>query len=104
MPPVTATLRSSDEITGQLEAHLRKEQERIRAEIHNYPPPIPACDAQFNYLLEQRARIAQELRAAQNLAEAATDSVISPAALRQAIADSEILQAAVKKRLLRELA
>lgn len=29
--------------------------------IRNYPPPIPACDAQFNYLLEKRDRLTVEL-------------------------------------------
>jgi chorismate mutase len=41
--------------------HLASERHRIYEEIQNYPTPIPACDAQFNYLLEERARIAQEL-------------------------------------------
>lgn len=30
-------------------------------EIHDYPPPIPACDADFNSMLEERARISDEL-------------------------------------------
>lgn len=41
--------------------HLENERRRIYEEIKHYPTPIPACDAQFNYLLEERARIAQEL-------------------------------------------
>ncbi|MDQ2975065.1 MAG: hypothetical protein M3R69_06610 [Acidobacteriota bacterium] len=41
--------------------YLESERHRIYEEIRNYPPPIPACDAQFNYLLEERARITQEL-------------------------------------------
>ena len=40
---------------------LEAEQRRINEEIKLYPHPIPACDAQFNYLLEERTRIAQEL-------------------------------------------
>lgn len=35
--------------------------------IRNYPPPIPACDAQFNYLLEKRDRITVELHRLQRL-------------------------------------
>ena len=42
-------------------AHLEQLKVRIADEINNYPPPIPACDAQFNYLLEQRGMIAEEL-------------------------------------------
>lgn len=41
--------------------HLESERHRIYEEIKNYPTPIPACDAQFNYLLEERRRIPQEL-------------------------------------------
>lgn len=41
--------------------HLENERQRIYEEIKHYPTPIPACDVQFNYLLEERARIAQEL-------------------------------------------
>jgi len=29
----------------------------VDREIAAYPTPIPACDAQFNYLLEQRAKL-----------------------------------------------
>lgn len=41
--------------------HLENERHRVNEEIRNYPPPIPACDAQFNYLLEEQVMIAQEL-------------------------------------------
>src|SRR5689334_17723311 len=40
---------------------LEKEKARVYAEIRCYPPPIPACDVQFNYLLEERAKLSQEL-------------------------------------------
>jgi len=45
-------------IRGHLEDLKRPIDEAIRA----YPPPIPACDAQYNYLLEERDRIGGELR------------------------------------------
>ena len=41
---------------------LQKERIRINTEIGNYPPPIPACDVQFNYLLKQRSDIARALK------------------------------------------
>jgi hypothetical protein len=47
---------------GERKADLESERHRINDEIKNYPTPIPACDAQFNFLLEERARIARELR------------------------------------------
>jgi hypothetical protein len=45
----------------RIRTHLENEKARIHEEIRNYPRPIPACDQQFNYLLEERARISQEL-------------------------------------------
>ena len=45
----------------RIREHLENERHRVIEEIKKYPTPIAACDAQFNYLLEERARIAQEL-------------------------------------------
>lgn len=42
-------------------SQLIAEKARIEEEIRNYPAPIPACDAQFNYLLERRAEIESAL-------------------------------------------
>jgi hypothetical protein len=36
-------------------------QADVRRQIQSYPPPIPACDAQFNHLLELRRRLPAEL-------------------------------------------
>jgi hypothetical protein len=40
---------------------LQAQKQRTDEEIRSYPRPIAACDLQFNYLLEERARIAREL-------------------------------------------
>jgi hypothetical protein len=45
----------------RIKQQLEKERHRIYDEIRNYPAPIPACDAQFNHLLQERRRISQEL-------------------------------------------
>jgi hypothetical protein len=42
-------------------AALEVERDRVREAIASYPPPIPACDEQFNHLLEERDRISREL-------------------------------------------
>jgi hypothetical protein len=34
---------------------------RLQRAITSYPTPIPACDADFNHLLEQRALVCDEL-------------------------------------------
>ena len=46
---------------SEIRSLLEQQRFRIQEEIANYPPPITACDAQFNHLLEQRSRIAREL-------------------------------------------
>ncbi len=41
-----------------LRARLVQLQEAVAAEIRAYPAPIPACDAQYDHLLERRAALA----------------------------------------------
>jgi hypothetical protein len=45
----------------RIKAYLINKKDQIYEEIKNYPRPIPACDQQFNYLLEERTRISQDL-------------------------------------------
>ena len=45
----------------RMREHLESLRSRINDQIAAYPAPIPACDAQFNHLLEERGRIAEEL-------------------------------------------
>jgi hypothetical protein len=40
---------------------LEDRRHQLHEEIRSYPRPIPACDQQFNYLLEERAQTAEEL-------------------------------------------
>ncbi len=41
--------------------HLEGVSASVAADIRGYPTPIPACDAQFNHLLEQRRALSREL-------------------------------------------
>jgi len=41
--------------------HLESEKSRVQEKIRNYPAPIPACDAQFNFLLEERENLSAEV-------------------------------------------
>jgi hypothetical protein len=58
--PAEASARAEAVPWAELEDHLEGVRSAILAEIRNYPPPIAACDQQFNDLLEQRDRIADE--------------------------------------------
>ena len=56
-------------IWQDLRAHLDHRKHQLNEEIRSYPTPIPHCDAQFNYLYEQRTRLVQELQRVDALAE-----------------------------------
>jgi hypothetical protein len=45
----------------ELKARLQSLKAPIDRDIRNYPGPIAGCDAQFNYLLEERAKLSREL-------------------------------------------
>ena len=53
-----ATLRS---LWKDIKCDLLRGKHLIDEEIRSYPTPIPRCDAQFNHLYEQQARLAREL-------------------------------------------
>ena len=68
-------LASLQSMWNEIGNHLEGARRRVQDEITHYPSPIPACDADFNHLLEQRARIGEELNrmraaAANNLSSA----------------------------------
>ena len=44
-----------------LQFRLTRLREAVAAEIRAYPAPIPACDAQYNHLLERRTALAAAL-------------------------------------------
>jgi hypothetical protein len=45
---------------NQIRTQLENEKDRIYQALANYPPPIAACDQQFNYLLEEQTQISRE--------------------------------------------
>jgi len=56
--PDSAKLESMRE---EIRLHLEDLRRALAAEILSYPTPIPRCDAQFNHLYEQQARLARDL-------------------------------------------
>src|SRR5439155_12510185 len=62
--PKTETVRDSaklESMRNEIRFHLEDLRRSLAEEIRNYPTPIPRCDAQFNHLYEQQARLAREL-------------------------------------------
>ena len=57
---------------NKIRTQLENQKAYIYQEIGHYPPPIAACDQQFNYLLEEQKRILGELA---RLKEAENDSL-----------------------------
>ena len=70
---------------------LRALKAPIDREIRNYPTPIAGCDAHFNYLLEERAKLARELVTAEQHASAVTAGEGSAADLKDFVRQSEYL-------------
>ena len=69
MPSVTSrtkteTARDSAKLASmstEIKLHLEDRRRALAAEIRSYPTPIPRCDAQFNHLYEQQARLVRDL-------------------------------------------
>jgi hypothetical protein len=57
--PTEVTILES--LWKSIKDRLENDRHRVNEETRNYPTPIPACDAQFNHLLEEQAKITQEL-------------------------------------------
>jgi hypothetical protein len=92
-----------DAMWAELKDHLESARRAILEEIRHYPPPIAACDQQFNHLLEQRDRISGELGRLAAAREASARQQAEVDALDDFIAASPCLDAALKARLIAEL-
>ncbi len=81
--------------------HQRLENEmlRVRDEIRNYPAPIPACDAQFNYLLEERETLSSELARVQEFMNKDTDSEDARSSIDAFLNFSTYLSDATKREI-----
>ena len=60
-PAIHSAADSLSAVCGEIRDLVERKRLRIAAEISNYPMPIPACDAHFNHLLEERARVGEAL-------------------------------------------
>ena len=48
-------------VRAAIRDHLNRVKAPINRAIRDTPPPIPACDARFNHLLEKRSAIVRDL-------------------------------------------
>ena len=70
--PVATAVSTGDRVAPKatwqvLYRQLQRRRDEIIHEIRTYPPPIPACDVQFNYLLEQRTNVLREIKALERI-------------------------------------
>ena len=59
--------RRLSNLLEELAREIQRALMALNREIGAYPPPIPACDAQFNFLLDKRRRLSRENREIQRL-------------------------------------
>ena len=78
---------------AQLRAQLTRERDRVLAELRAYPPAVPACDAQFNYLLEQRDGLGRELGRLDAILDADADAQLKARRLADFLRNSAFLNA-----------
>src|SRR5450755_152784 len=82
-PPAIAVTRrrapAFEALRLELRDYLADTRQAIDDEIRCYPKPIPRCDAQFNFLYEQRSRVAQLIER--------VDSASNPEASRRELID-----------------
>ena len=77
---------------ADLRAMLEALQQSVAEEIRTYPFPIPACDAQFNRLLELRRLLPDELArldVASKDARTSIETFVGTSPCRDEIAASE---------------
>lgn len=54
-------MNPSAALAAELREFLVRSRQSLDEELRTYPTPIPRCDAQFNFVYEQRARLSQWL-------------------------------------------
>jgi hypothetical protein len=80
-----------------IEDHLARKRQRIYDEIKDYPRPIPACDLQFNHLLEDRAGILEEMARMHQACNESLGGRASLAALRDYVRACNYLDQEARK-------
>jgi len=86
-------------ILTELKDYLQEMRDRIYEEIRIYPSPIPACDVQFNHLLEERTRLSKELDLVDDLLVQCYTGRVKKQAVKELIAFSNHIDDEMVARL-----
>ncbi len=78
---------------GQARAALLARREGVLAEIRAHPPAIPACDAHFNHLLQQRDALGRALGRLQDILAADLDAETRAQCLAELVRDAGLTPA-----------
>ena len=90
-----AVAKICDEIGDVLE----RKRLKLAEDIVKYPTPIPACDADFNHMLAERARIEADLTRLESLRAPAVPGAELTGLIAEFAALSPDLDASVKRRI-----
>jgi hypothetical protein len=88
-------------VWGALRQYLDRMRRPIQDAIRQYPPPIPACDAHFNHLLDQRSALSRELVRLDTMSRGAGGHSVG--AIEHFIRSSPCVDAETKRALLGRL-
>ena len=84
--------------------YLEARKQPVDAEIRAYPSPIAGCDAQFNYLLEERAKLSRALVRLDALARETASNVTPAEAVEAFLQDTDALDGEAQRDLWTALA
>ena len=101
---MNSTIALLEALWLEIRTHLEKEKTQIYEEIENYPPPIPACDLQYNHLLEERTRVTQELNRVREASEQGSNYADSVRLIREFLGSCAYIDDALEARLKSDLA
>jgi hypothetical protein len=90
---------ASEWLRQAVKEHLEGKRQELLEVIENYPPPIPACDQQFNHLIEQRDAVAGELSRLEALCEETSVPKDAVAALEAFVAASRFIDGEAGRRI-----
>ena len=86
-------------ICGEIRDILERKRLKLAEDIVKYPTPIPACDADFNHMLAERARIQADITRLESLSASAVAGAEKTGLIAEFAALSPDLDAAARRRI-----